>query len=1151
MIVSGFKQRNIYTQTDIFQYQFNPSLSNTSGRCDFGFSGASGVINWKLESGRIFDYNNNYLFSYQANSEVLISGSLSSGSNDFWINNNPIYIGQQKTGNNYNYFYINPSNVTVNFNLFINGNVPNYSYSVFDSYYSGELLTLNFVNQSNYPITIFSGATSNPNFSVVNATGISIAGNSTGIIYLAASGFSPFLQDIPLDFYTNFGDFAFLFNGSGIPFDDSQFYILLGPENQVVNDGITSPYTVNYFNTSGAALNVTLTYVSGDTGNYYVDVTTTGLITGQNVSGFITASGYLGGFSTGNYVSGFNPLTGWESGLASGAVTQFVYATGSLNSGYNLRIDAMGSGNIQANITGTGFGVFTFQGWVSPANNILQVGNATGPGTGISDGITYTGLITNGIATYLATVAPPSGITGIFTPDEYTVVNYQQPFFATGFFARPYDLVGIAFATGRLISGVLEAEFGYNFEPGIYSFSKGFTGIGSGENAIIDSFNPVANTFNTTGTTGIISGIYTTGVDTAGCDFETPTLTPTGIPQVIYNIDQEQVSPLSIFVMQPLNTGEYTGENSFNPNTRTRISRNGNTISGSGYFDNVFQVPFYDSGIWTESLSGYTGQTVTNQTGIIKTVTATPFLYDDVLSGYFKVSGAYTGYQSFIWNGRVTGNFSDYTTVISGISNTGIYRVYPNSYNFEMLLKTGTYAFFLYPAASSATLTPTISFPTNLTVFSTDTFVQIPFQLLVDSNETVNLGLNYINGTAINGISYSGTTDTISFSNGTAGTQYLYIPLMNTGANSNSFFSVQVNSVEGGYVSNRLDIINDTIQININSPAVSPSTCPCSGVVPTGTTGSFQVTLCNNLLGNQAWNGQNGVFTETLNLLQPVPIGYNLVFRLTFSGINDRVIMRAYSTDGPPITFFDNVNSIALNLPYYFSTGFALPSNTYAVYSEVQGGYSQVNSPRPDWSLKLTCDIDSDGNNYNLPIGCGNFNFGLFVSSGSGLIPMTFGPSSAIRTRGISKEVDAQWCGAVGCTPYTFLTGINGYPYAAWGNTVSTPPASGGDSIVFNLDAVKNDYPLIANYYIDVYGYLYDYMSGPPNMEMIFIGYDGGVSGSIEDGIVDLVYVSGATIVNQYQKSFTAQFLDCNATGLYPVIYSMLISNQTLTASPV
>ena len=62
MIVSGFKKRNIFTQNDIFQYQFNPVLSNTSGTCNFGFSGQSGVINWKLESGRIFDYNNNYLF---------------------------------------------------------------------------------------------------------------------------------------------------------------------------------------------------------------------------------------------------------------------------------------------------------------------------------------------------------------------------------------------------------------------------------------------------------------------------------------------------------------------------------------------------------------------------------------------------------------------------------------------------------------------------------------------------------------------------------------------------------------------------------------------------------------------------------------------------------------------------------------------------------------------------------------------------------------------------------------------------------------------------------------------------------------------------------------------------------------------------------
>lgn len=1116
MIVSGYKQRNIYTQNDIFQYQFNPSLSNTSGRCDFGFSGQSGVINWKLESGRIFDYNNNYLFSYQANSEVLISGSLSSGSNDFWVNNNPIYIGQQKTGNNYNYFYINPSNVTVDFNLFINGNVPDYSYSVFDTYYSGELLTLNFVNQSNYPITIFSGATSNPNFSVVNATGISIAGNSTGVIYLAASGFSPFLQDIPLDFYTNFGDFSFLFNGSGVPFDDSEFYILLGPENSIVNQGTTATYTTNFFNTSGANLNVTLTYVSGATGNYYVDVTTTGLITGQNVSGYIIGSGYLGGFATG-YVSGFNALTGWESGLASGAVTQFFYASGSLNSGYNLRIDALGSGNIQANITGTGYGVFTFQGWVSPSNNLMQVGGASGPGTGISDGITYTGLITNGIATYFATVTPPSGITGFFTSGEYTVVDYQQPFYATGFFARPYDLVGIAFATGRLISGVLEAEFGYNFEPGIYTFSKGFTGIGSGENAIIDSFDPTANTFETTGTTGVISGIYSTGVNTAGCDFETPTLTPTGIPQVIYNIDGEEVSPLSIFVMQPLNTGEYTGENSFNPDARTEISRNGNTISGSGYYDNVFQVPFYDSGIWTESLSGFTGQTITTQTGVIKTITATPFLYDDIISGYFKVSGAYTGYQSFIWNGRVTGNFSDYTTVISGISNPFLYRVYPNSYNFEMLLRTGTYAFFLYPAASSATLTPSISFPTNLTVFSTDTSVQIPFQLFVDSNATVNLGLSYINGTAINGISYSGTTNSITFSNGTAGTRYLNVPLLNTGANSNTFFGIHIDSVNGGYVSNRLDILNDTIQININSPEIT-NDCPCSGLIPTGTGCAVDVPFCNNYLGNQAWYGGNGVFSETLNLFEPIPIGYNLIFRLTFSGINDRCIMKAYSTDGPPITFFDNVNSIGIGIPYYFSTGFSLPSKTYAIYQEVQGGYLQVDSPRPDWSLKLTCDIDSCGNDYVLPGNCIANDWGIFTVSGDNdLAPGqgTYGIQPIIYFNGISSFVDGQTASNCGGNVGR-ITGQNGNIYLQQNNLFYARMRT---DMIVNFGQIALDFPDVSSYSINVGGgVVYSY---PLPLAYNWRTYQGGQSGLLVGVGGSELIVSSGILTNQSSGLFT------------------------------
>ncbi|MFA5235035.1 MAG: hypothetical protein WC390_11610 [Sulfurimonas sp.] len=688
MQVSGFKQRNIYTQNDIFQYQFSCSLSNTSGSCEFGFSGQSGVINWDLESGRIYDYNSNYLYSYQSNIETLISGSLSAASNDIWINNNPIYLGQAKSGTNYNYFYINPESCVVDFNLFINGNVPDYSYSIFDTYYSGEQLTLNFVNQSNYPITIFSGDTSNPNFSLINATGLVVNGNSTGVIYLESSGFSPFLQDIPLSFYTNFGDFTFVFNGSGVPITSQDFYILMGPDNAIVNDGITATYTVNYQNTSGSNLNVSLTYISGDTGNYYVDVSTTNTLSGQTVSGAIVSSGYLTSFVTG-LVSGFNPiLSGCEYGTGSGNAYEFFYATGLLNSGYVTQIGAYGSGDILANITGTGWGNFNFQGYVSALSNVLFA-SATGIATGSSNGTTYVGPVTNGIATYFANIAPQTTLTGHFPSGDYENINFSGNYFITGTFSNEYNLFALAYATGGRQSGVFWGDVGFNWEPGLYTFTKLFSKLGTGYATYFTGFDPVTVTSILTSGTGIITGYTITGVTVDGCDMPDISMPATGIPFGAFDASGVSWRPVIIDLVIPLNTGEFVYENSNAllsgyTGARTNISRLGNTISGSGEFNNIFQVPFFTGNPvyaptgwgWSESLTGYT---ITGQNNypppVINQFISTPYLYGSgsgIDSGImqFCLTGNYTGLKNIIL--KSTPELSSQFAILSLFDSTGL-----------------------------------------------------------------------------------------------------------------------------------------------------------------------------------------------------------------------------------------------------------------------------------------------------------------------------------------------------------------------------------------------------------------------------------------------------------------------------------------------
>jgi hypothetical protein len=132
--------------------------------------------------------------------------------------------------------------------------------------------------------------------------------------------------------------------------------------------------------------------------------------------------------------------------------------------------------------------------------------------------------------------------------------------------------------------------------------------------------NPVKVEISGTTTTGFISTTIYQYILAQGCkidlDFE---LIGTGIPTTVRKVnDTGIIFPVDIFNTLPIRSGlewEYenstfqinSGSISLYPNYptggRTRISRLGSTPSGTGFFDNVFQVPFF------------TGYTITGSNG--------------------------------------------------------------------------------------------------------------------------------------------------------------------------------------------------------------------------------------------------------------------------------------------------------------------------------------------------------------------------------------------------------------------------------------------------------------------------------------------------------------------------------------------------------
>jgi hypothetical protein len=965
MVLTGYNLRNIYPQDNVFNYLAEISCSNTTGVCQFGFSGNSGSFGFLLSGSKVFVKSaspatvpNYFIDSYLSNDSLFFSGNVGPASHDGFINSNPKFLGLNKSGGYYNYFYVSSDNVETDISLKINGSLPNYSYNPFESFYSGQNIPITIVNSGSYPFKIFSGSIGNSYFSINGVSNVNVTGSYT--FNLTSNNFSPLSQGIPINLYTNFGNVVLDFTASGIPNITGDFYLLFGPNKNIAVNAQQNSYTISLKSYTGMELYVSLSYQSGITGDFYklfeIDNDYTG-----SASGWITGSGNISSFVTGQNYKYNTLLDQNEYGTGSGNVSSFIYSSGNVTDEFSTTLIGLGSGLISYLTGVTGYGVFTFNGVVTAAGGILTRYDLTGLGSGMSEYGIYFGNTTSGVGSIFAPfTGSVSELTGIFGTDNYETVDFQTSnIFFTGEISKFYSISGLAWATGGILTGKLQGEFGYNFEPGVYTFLKGWTGIGSGLNAIISSFDPVEYEYSSTGTTGIIGGLFITGLNADGCDFSEPYFIPTGIPSQIYDDNGLLVNPLNIFLLSPLNLSEYTGDNSSNINSRTKISRNGLTPSGTGYFDNVFRGPFYNSGIWTEYLTGY-NNTITGDKSKVVSINANPFLYQGKsITGYFTISGTYTGFQNFEWNGKVTGNFIDYKTTIYSLDNGGVNKTYYNSYNFSMNLKTGRYGFLIQPSSDINGDNPFISFPESIDVYSFQNNVEIPFQLSKTTDSTVEISLEYVDGTARNGVNYTSQENKITFTNGIASIISLNIPIYNI--NSNLFFGIKIKSIDGGYISNKNDILNKTININIKTPPSKNDNYCCGQDIPDGKTGIAQVDLCNNLLGNQRFTSGNGIFNTTINLTSPIPEGYTLPFYTSFDGLNDRFKMDAYTTNGETISIYDTDYINDTNYYVYLSYGAITNSGQANRYVAPYPQLQQVVSAPPfevSYTPPFTTSID-------------------------------------------------------------------------------------------------------------------------------------------------------------------------------------------------
>jgi hypothetical protein len=374
-ISSGTLYRSIVGNSEL-SFVFEGIFDNVSGNTSIGFSGLSGkkIELFNFKSGKVFDTNSEYIWSYRPRESINVSGNLGSGYLNYFVNNNPVCLYSPHGYNYYDNFYISTDNASVDFNLNVQGVFPLFDIGFPLIVDFGSPITGYIHNESSpheKTFKIFSGFLFNSDSLYKLDTTIlpqKVLGESSGRLDL---NFTPneFLNQIKflnptLTLFTNFGEINKEIN---LQFSDKPIYFInfVTGFTGVTGSNLTSSgYYYNFqlqsiFYKNEPAI-LKLGILSGNTGEkIFTNFTATGIVSG-GVSGYIHGFDYITGTVFGNGISqDLNYYGSFASGKFEDApVSQFRYATGKINYHYTLNFTG-GSGTgiapVGTTILGSGF----------------------------------------------------------------------------------------------------------------------------------------------------------------------------------------------------------------------------------------------------------------------------------------------------------------------------------------------------------------------------------------------------------------------------------------------------------------------------------------------------------------------------------------------------------------------------------------------------------------------------------------------------------------------------------------------------------------------------------------------------------------------------------------------------------------------------
>jgi hypothetical protein len=520
MTTTEFRSINFLNQTGNFDYNINLTSNNSTGYFEFGLSGNKNLT-FKGQYGKIKDINDNIIIGYVPDQELNIKGSIYSGKESLTIEDNLIYSNISNTGYNFNYFYLNPINCSLDYNFSLTGAYTDFSSKVTtpkikdfnilvdseDTPFTTRILTGILINENpNLEIKIFSGiATSKSNSYSLH--GFPIAFNNSGTYLITTSTGSDSLVNDTFDalFYTNFGNISktITISGEVIPlfflfFDVfppiSGFPNVQTGYSQIFVNNLKN-YSLSYGFVSGANVQLSLSYISGLTGDVTGFLSATGKFDGI-LSGYLTGSGNISSYvATGITFSGGNEfLNNVQFVTDSGFYAQqFKVATGYSQGNYVITGYGLGSGYVYESVFATG------KVRVLVTGNVPYVGGtavAVNPypftGSGIAYNQNNSGFIATGIVDgyypNLALLVYTGELTGItLNNTQYSgkTFSYSPPKDYVSVSSKPYKISATGYESGIGNTGTVNGDFFMNLDQGYYTFVKNFTGI-KGESRSVD-----------------------------------------------------------------------------------------------------------------------------------------------------------------------------------------------------------------------------------------------------------------------------------------------------------------------------------------------------------------------------------------------------------------------------------------------------------------------------------------------------------------------------------------------------------------------------------------------------------------------------------------------------------------------------------------